>query len=134
QLDEQPKAEPRKTTTAARRPEDVSTEVHDALEAAHQFFRSQLPSSWIPEYLDGRGFSAEIQEQWQAGHAPAGWRNLLSFLTSQGHTPDTLLAAGLVRAKNGRLYDVFRDRITLPVRDPQGRVVGFIGRAAPGSD
>ncbi|WP_344242586.1 toprim domain-containing protein [Actinocorallia libanotica] len=106
----------------------------DALEAAHEYFHSQLPSSWAPQYLSDRGFSAEVQAQWQPGHAPAGWRNLFNALTGQGHTPEALLAAGLVRAKNGRLYDVFRDRITLPVRDLQGRVVGFIGRAAPGSD
>ncbi|GAA2731528.1 toprim domain-containing protein [Actinocorallia aurantiaca] len=143
QLHEQSKATAQKTETAERRPEaspreqqseGASTEVHDALEAAHAFFRSQLPSSWAPEYLADRGFPVKVQEQWQAGYAPAGWRNLLNTLTGQGHTPDVLLAAGLVRAKNGRLYDLFRDRITLPVRDPQGRVVGFIGRAAPGSE
>jgi len=115
-------------------PEEADTEVLAALEAAHEFFRSQLQTSWASEYLTGRGFPTEVQEQWQAGHAPAGWRSLLNTLTSQGHTPDALLAAGLIRAGNGRLYDVFRDRITLPIRDAQGWVVGFIGRAAPGSD
>ncbi|WP_157963712.1 toprim domain-containing protein [Actinocorallia populi] len=117
-----------------KQPEAVDVSVLDALEAAHEFFCSQLSASWVPEYLADRGFSAEVQAQWQPGHAPAGWRNLFSTLTGQGHAPDVLLAAGLVRAKNDRLYDVFRDRITLPVRDLQGRVVGFIGRAAPGSD
>ncbi len=147
QLDEQPKAStrPRRaevvegaldplTEERQPQPEEPDRDVFDALEAAHEFFRSQLPASWAPEYLADRGFPAEVQAQWEAGHAPAGWRNLLDALTEQGHAAETLVAAGLVRAKNGRLYDVFRDRITLPIRDSQGRVVGFIGRAAPGSE
>ncbi len=142
-LAEQPQAavaSPRKVAVSERSSELTAGEqppegsVLDALEAAHEFFRSQLPASWAPEYLAGRGFPADVQAKWEAGHAPAGWRNLLGALTKQGHVAEALIAAGLVRAKNGRLYDVFRDRITLPVRDSQGRVVGFIGRAAPGSE
>jgi DNA primase len=46
-----------------------------------------------------------------------------------------LLDAGLaLRARTGRLVDVFRQRIVVPVRrHHDGQVVGFVGRAAPGA-
>jgi DNA primase len=37
--------------------------------------------------------------------------------------------AGLIREKNERYYDFFRNRIMIPMRDLRGRVVGFSGRA-----
>src|SRR5690606_36296364 len=41
-----------------------------------------------------------------------------------------LVEAGLVvgNPDSGKRYDRFRDRITLPIRDSRGRVIGFGGR------
>ena len=42
-----------------------------------------------------------------------------------------MLAAGLARTSERGLYDVFRNRLTLPYTDPAGQVVGFITRKPP---
>ncbi len=43
---------------------------------------------------------------------------------------DRLLATGLIiRKDNGKHYDRFRERIMFPIRDQQGRCIGFGGRA-----
>jgi DNA primase len=42
--------------------------------------------------------------------------------------------AGLVRTGNGVVYDFFHHRITVPIRNAQGQVVGLGGRIMPGMD
>ena len=47
-----------------------------------------------------------------------------------GYSVQEMHAAGLVqRGRQGGFYDRFRARITFPVRDPRGRVLGFGARA-----
>ena len=45
-------------------------------------------------------------------------------------TEAVLLKAGLVspRQRGTGVYDKFRARVMIPIRDPRGRVVGFTGR------
>jgi DNA primase len=97
---------------------------------AARFFQGRLPRSWVPGYLEARGFSQEVQACWGAGYAPARRDGLTRALRAQG-CPDVLIEkAGLARRiRSGDLIDVFRDRVMLPVRSPSGMVVGFIGRA-----
>ena len=110
-------------------PRDDLVRVH---EAAAQFFRGQLSGSWVPDYLNSRGFGPAIQQQWQAGYAPARWDALTSTLRANDY-PDTILeAAGLARpSRRGTLIDTFRDRAMLPIHDADGSIVAFIGRARP---
>jgi DNA primase len=50
-------------------------------------------------------------------------------MLKQGLTEDTLIKAGLSKKnKDGKLFDVFRDRLMFPIKDRKGRVVGFGGR------
>jgi len=99
-------------------------------EAAAKFFRDQLPGSWVPGYLTGRGFAPAVQQRWQAGYAPASWDGLTRHLRTAGY-PDSLIeAAGLARrSRRGTLIDTFRDRAMLPIRSTEGIIVAFIGRA-----
>lgn len=103
--------------------------IHDV---ALRFFREQLAGSWVPGYLAERGFDHDVQRQWQAGCAPAGWDTLTRYLRA-AHYPDSLIeAAGLARrSRHGQLVDTFRDRAMLPIRAGHGAVVAFIGRACP---
>jgi DNA primase len=102
---------------------------------AAQFFRSQMPGSWVPEYLGRRGLTAAVQDTWQAGYAPAEWDALTHHLRAAGY-PETLIeAAGLARrSRRGTLIDTFRDRAMLPIRAADGTIVAFIGRAGEHAD
>jgi len=109
---------------------------HDALLAvqakAAAFFREHLDHSWVPPYLHGRRLDAALDTPWDAGRAPAGWTTLVHHLRDHGVDDDTLLASGLaIRARTGRLIDTFRERLMLPIRDDDGHVIGFVGRAHP---
>lgn len=82
------------------------------------------------ELLERRGVDRATAERFQLGFAPARWDALLSWFTKRGVSPDEVLAAGLAsRRDDGGAYDRFRDRLMFPIRDREGRVVGFGGRA-----
>lgn len=101
-----------------------------------RFFHSQLYSPTGKaglEYLHNRGFSANIIKKFGIGFAPDTWDSLRNFLKRQGYTEDELITAYLIaRSQKGNLYDVFRNRIIIPIIDLRGNVIGFGGRLLGG--
>lgn len=82
-----------------------------------------------------RGFSHETLQEYQIGYAPDGWQNMLVALTDLGYSEDEIIEAGLAsRSSKGRVYDRFRNRLIIPIRDDRGRVVGFGARALAPDD
>jgi DNA primase catalytic core len=99
-------------------------------EVAARFFRDRLAGSWVPDYLAGRGFDADVQQRWHIGYAPGDGRALRGHLRAVGYSDALIETAGLAhRNRYGHLVDAFRDRAMLPIRSPHGRIVAFIGRA-----
>jgi len=99
-------------------------------EIALRFFRNQQADSWVPRYLERRGFGPAIQQLWQAGYAPARWDGLTRHLRSFGFPDQVIEGAGLARRSGrGTLIDILRDRAVLPIRSADGSVAAFIGRA-----
>ncbi len=85
------------------------------------------------EYLQKtRQLSQETIDQFQLGLTPAGWGTLYGYLVDQKHYPVELVEkAGLIKKRqsgNG-YYDVFRDRLIIPIWDIQGKIIGFGGRS-----
>ena len=81
----------------------------------------------VVDYLKARGLTGVIARDFGIGFAPPGWDGLKTALASFGDAD--LVAAGLlVKNDQGRTYDRFRDRITFPIRNTRGRVIGFGGR------
>ncbi len=114
-----------------RRPStDHHEPIYRTLEAADRFYRDALrrhPARQVAvDYLQRRGISGAVAARFGLGFAPPGWDHLLKHHPGEAAE---LVAAGLaVQRDDGRLYDRFRDRITFPIRDRRGRVVGFGGR------
>jgi DNA primase len=80
-------------------------------------------------YLAGRGLGEEVLRGFGVGFAPSAWDQVLTRGQRAGYSVDEVRAAGLVqRGQKGGFYDRFRKRITFPVRDPRGRVLGFGAR------
>ena len=82
------------------------------------------------EYLLGRGLEEGSLREFRVGYAPSAWDKVLLASRRAGYSEEELRAAGLVqRSKEGRYYDAFRRRITFPLTDARGRVLGFGARA-----
>ncbi|MFM7732435.1 MAG: DNA primase, partial [Cyanobium sp.] len=84
-----------------------------------------------------RGLREDTLEAFQLGYAPDRWDGLLRHLASvEGIAPELLEAAGLAVPRKGGdgHYDRFRQRLIVPIRDRQGRVIGFGGRSLDGAE
>jgi len=82
------------------------------------------------DYVAKRGLSAETTKSFQLGFAPEGWDTIKQYLKDKGYEEADLLAAGLlVERDDGNNYDRFRNRLVFPIRNIQGKVTGFGGRA-----
>ncbi|MGI9337910.1 MAG: DNA primase [Gammaproteobacteria bacterium] len=107
----------------------------EVLPSALAHFRANLKKHGrAQEYLKGRGIDGKTAALFQLGYAKAGvgyaieeWNDLTNAMSK--HDNKKLLAAGLIREKDGKRYDYFRDRIMFPVFDRRGRLCGFGGRA-----
>lgn len=82
------------------------------------------------DYLEHRGIDVRTQELFRLGFALDQWSSLRDFLDGKGYNLDQQLAAGLLKRNEERnsTYDAFRARLMIPIRDRQGRVIGFGGR------
>jgi DNA primase len=82
-----------------------------------------------------RGFTRETINTFEIGYAPVGWSALLDELKKVGYSEEEAVEAGLAsRNDKGRVYDRFRNRLMIPIRDERGRVIGFGARALDPDD
>lgn len=78
---------------------------------------------------EDRGLSREMIERFRLGYAIESWDALVRYLSSREIEPGLAVEAGLLQEReSGGFYDRFRGRLMFPIRDREGRVVGFGGR------
>jgi len=84
-------------------------------------------------HLRERGITAETAKEWRLGYAPNLWDSLIKSHALKGVDPRLAEEAGLAipRKKGQGLYDRFRGRLMIPIRE-SGRIVGFGGRLLEG--
>ena len=123
---------PAEVTTESSAKSINLTPLYDLLNKANEFYQLQLRTHPQAEtaisYLKDRGLSGAIAKKFNIGYAPDGWDNLIQHVGSS-NAPQ-LVEAGLIikKEEKNRYYDRFRNRITFPIRDTRGRVIGFGGR------
>jgi DNA primase len=99
---------------------------------AATFFQEQLNTS--PDAAHGRdlltkrGFDKSACETFGVGYAPDSWDALTKYLRAAGYTIEELELAGLSKMGERGPIDKFRNRLTWPIRDISGDVVGFGAR------
>jgi DNA primase len=108
-------------------------DLFDVMVEATRFYQLQLKThaqaQRVKSYLIDRGLSGETAKRYQLGFAPDGWDNLLNHLKQKNFSVASLNEAGLINQKSqDKTYDRFRDRVMFPIRNRQGKVIGFGGR------
>jgi DNA primase len=110
----------------------VREQLYEILATAANFYEYALRESQgeiALKYLKhDRNLSEETIQQWNLGYAPAGWETLYCYLVERKRYPIQLVElAGLIqKRKTGEgYYDRYRDRVTIPICDAQGRIIGF---------
>lgn len=85
-------------------------------------------------FVKERQFNLSIAEKYQIGLAPNDL-NALLYAIGKGFSAEELVVSGLFfqgKEDPTRIFPRFRGRLMIPIRDTQGRVVGFTGRTLPG--
>lgn len=107
--------------------------LYDLLNAVCQFYQQQLTQNPIAQnYFLQRGLTQATISEFCLGYAPSGWQHL-----EQAFPRDIegLKILGLVRqSQKGNDFDLLRHRVIFPIRDQQGRVIAFAGRALSDDD
>jgi len=108
--------------------------------AAQQFHENLLDApadeaEQARRYLGERGLNGETVRRWGLGYAPRSGDWLVRLAEQNRISLELLERVGLIapRTEQPGYYDRFRDRIQFPIRDVQGRAVGFGGRILPNS-
>ena len=125
------------TLPSAERRSEVQS-AFDLNEAAKTYFQQRLASSQGAQaraYLEGRGLNRETIAHFELGLSPNDGESLRAHLEGRGYSPAQLAEAGLVSSgKNGSYRDMFRRRLMIPIRNGQGELAGFGGRALDDSN
>lgn len=127
-------------SAGADRRDEPNAPLLEALAFAADFYRRCLldaaQGATARAYLERRGLPAEGIERFSLGYAPDAWRALREAAQGHGIADEVLMAAGLIKTSERmeEPYDRLRRRITFPITDLHGRVIGFGGRLLGGSD
>jgi len=113
----------------ARKREALHAANEKAAEIFHRFLLSDPAAAKARNYLEERGITREVVEEFRLGFAPESWDYLGSNLEQNAIAPDAAREAGLLvpKEKSGH-YDRFRNRVMFPIFGLTGRIVGFGGR------
>ncbi|MFW6263373.1 MAG: DNA primase [Thermotogota bacterium] len=79
-------------------------------------------------YFKERGFTTETIRKFGLGYSLNKWDDFTSKALKNAYSKDLLLKSSLVRQKDEQLYDSFRNRVTFPIHNLSGRVLGFGAR------
>jgi DNA primase len=119
---------------------EKKADLYNYLDRAAKFFESCLYDSSAGavarDYLKKRKINSETAKKFRIGFAPNAWDSIVHRL---GKTPEDLASlerAGLIKARGQGegFYDVFRNRLMIPILDIHGRVAGFGGRVMSPED
>lgn len=88
----------------------------------------QPESSAILHYLQQRGLSDAVIRRFGIGATPPS-AQVGHRLMEEGFAEEELVQAGLMLRREGRTFDMFRNRAMFPIIDTYGNILGFGGRA-----
>ena len=126
---------PINSTSTGKEEKKVSVKKFNALieanDAASKYFRDRLFSSLgkeVKEYLENRGIDMETSVTHGLGFAPDAMDTLADYLKNRKFDSKSVIEAGLIKKTDSGWSDVFRNRLTVEIRNKSGEIIGFGGR------
>ena len=100
-----------------------------ALKLLNGFYQEQLVnSSHAREFLiKRRRFSPSVVSEYRLGFAGDGYKSV-DFAKSEGIFEELLELKHFYRTSYGKYRDLFHERVTIPIKNPLGKIVAFGGR------
>lgn len=87
------------------------------------------------EYFDSRNLDASLRNKYKLGYAPKDGKATIDFLLKKGHSIVTIEQTGVMRMISNTNYrDMNEGRVTFPICDIDGNVIGFSARRIKNDD
>lgn len=86
------------------------------------------------DYLNSRGITDDLIDLFEIGLAPQSYHTLSKKLSQKYSNTDIEASGMAINSDKNNIYDRFRGRVMIPIKDTLGRVVGFTGRVLPEYD
>jgi DNA primase len=107
--------------------------IFQMMHETNEFFKFHLSHTEAGQkamsYLESRTLKPETIKHFDIGLSPSSGDTLYQLLRDKGYDVNDMLTYGLVKQRdNGTYYDVMTQRITFPIKDHEGHIVGFSGR------
>ncbi len=100
----------------------------EILELLNNFYKRNFDlNNFAKEYIKNRGIADNIAEKFNIGYAPDS-KLTIDFLKSKDINLNDAIEVGAI-AKDRDFYARFINRITFPIFNPNGKIIGFGGRA-----
>ena len=108
----------------------IKEKLFEALEIATKFYQIHLSrNTGAQEYVfKKRGIDKPTALSFRIGYSPNNRSDLSDYLIKKGFNAAHIKGAGLGIERDGKLIDMFRGRIMIPLTDPNGRTIGFTAR------
>ena len=117
---------------------DEKDSMRECLEKALKFYRIKLrEDEQAKSYAKERHIDKELVDAFEIGFAPDSFDATYNHLLKSGCSRSEVVGAGLGIQKElekERIYDRFRNRLMFPIRDHQGKLIGFGGRTLGDDD
>lgn len=106
---------------------EESDQISNILELATEFFKCSHNQESL-KYLSNRKIDKNIIQNFNIGFAPSGGK-LQQFFESKSIPLLSLVKAGLAgKRDDGKIYEIFHDRIMFPIKNIYNKVIAFGGR------
>ncbi len=102
---------------------------------ANQYFLTEFEKSNLSQgYLEKRGIFKDIQKKFQIGFAPNAKDAFVKAALQKYFKEEYILESGLsLKNEHNQWIDRFRNRIMFPIKNLQGKIIGFGGRTLDSS-
>jgi DNA primase len=97
----------------------------------HQLLMKSPVAEEARAYLKGRGITSAVAKNWMIGYAPPDAVSLRRWADSHRYDQEFLLETGILKYSEDRgiIYPGFSHRLMFPIRNDNGEVIAFSGRA-----
>jgi len=118
---------------SAHKTDDPNARLYGINQDALNFYKLYLSNTkqgqTALDYLHKRGIEDDIIQTFDLGLAPGEYDLLTKTLTDRDVLVSDLYDLGLTKqSKTDQYYDLFRNRIIIPIKDEKGNTVAFSGR------
>lgn len=121
--------------------QDRRERLYALMEEACTYYQGQLflaqGSEALSYLMDKRSLSHGTIVSARLGYSVLSHDDIIRHLTRQGYSYHEMLQSRIISCKDKdetTVWDFFRNRVMIPIRDHKGRIVAFSGRAMDGSN